>query len=190
MKLTGEIRSTRGKTCPIATLSTTNPTWTDPGSIPCLRAERPATNRLSHGTADPLSVSSFLLNYHRFIFFLATLLRPRKWQAWIPPSPQNTYLSRFYASPFCVILYISLLHITILLHRNVGSGNLLCRQALWACWRGNSEQRPRAASSNPSVGLLSVALAWRSVLYVCTLVYEDAKWHFCMFQYLFEIHKC
>jgi hypothetical protein len=30
-----------------ATLSTTNPTWTDPG----LRIGRPATNRLSHGTA-------------------------------------------------------------------------------------------------------------------------------------------
>ena len=39
------------KTCPIATLSTTNPTWTDPGSNPGLRNERPATNRQSHGTA-------------------------------------------------------------------------------------------------------------------------------------------
>jgi hypothetical protein len=34
MKLTGENRSTRGKTSPSATLSTTNPTWTDPGSNP------------------------------------------------------------------------------------------------------------------------------------------------------------
>jgi hypothetical protein len=47
MKMTGENRSTRGKICPIATLSTTNPTWTDPG----LRVERPATNCLNHGTA-------------------------------------------------------------------------------------------------------------------------------------------
>jgi hypothetical protein len=31
MKLTGKNRSTLGKTCPIASLSTTNPTWTDPG---------------------------------------------------------------------------------------------------------------------------------------------------------------
>jgi hypothetical protein len=31
MKLTGENRSTRGKSCPTATLFTTNPTWTDPG---------------------------------------------------------------------------------------------------------------------------------------------------------------
>jgi hypothetical protein len=51
MKLTGENRSTRGKTCPSATLSTTNPTWTDPGSNPGLRRGRPAANRLSHGTA-------------------------------------------------------------------------------------------------------------------------------------------
>jgi hypothetical protein len=32
MKLTGENGSTRGKTCHSATLSTTNPTWTDLGS--------------------------------------------------------------------------------------------------------------------------------------------------------------
>jgi hypothetical protein len=51
MKLSGENRSTRGKTCPSATLSTTNPTWTDPGSNPGLRGERPATNRLNRGTA-------------------------------------------------------------------------------------------------------------------------------------------
>jgi hypothetical protein len=51
MKLTGENRSTQGKTCPSATLSTTNPTWTEPGSNPGLRGGRPATNCLSHGTA-------------------------------------------------------------------------------------------------------------------------------------------
>jgi hypothetical protein len=46
--------TTRRKTCPSATLSTTNLTWTDQGSIPGLRGERPATNRLSHGTAITL----------------------------------------------------------------------------------------------------------------------------------------
>jgi hypothetical protein len=51
MKLTGENRSTRGKTCLSTTLSTTNPIWADPGSNPDLRGERLATNRLSHGTA-------------------------------------------------------------------------------------------------------------------------------------------
>jgi hypothetical protein len=39
-----------GKTCPTSTLPTTNPTWSDLGSNPGLRGERPATNRLSHGT--------------------------------------------------------------------------------------------------------------------------------------------
>jgi hypothetical protein len=43
--------TTRKKTCPSATLSTTNPTWTEPGSNAGLRSGRPATNRLSHGTA-------------------------------------------------------------------------------------------------------------------------------------------
>jgi hypothetical protein len=54
MKLTGENRSTRGKTCPSATLSTTNPTWTEPGWNPGLRGGRPTANRLSHGTATEM----------------------------------------------------------------------------------------------------------------------------------------
>jgi hypothetical protein len=40
-----------GENLPSATLSTTNPTWIDLGTNPGLRGERPATNRLSHGTA-------------------------------------------------------------------------------------------------------------------------------------------
>jgi hypothetical protein len=36
MKLTVQNRSTRGKTCPSATLSTTNPTWTGWASNPGL----------------------------------------------------------------------------------------------------------------------------------------------------------
>jgi hypothetical protein len=40
------------KTCPSATLSTTNPTWPDPGR----RGGRPATNRLSYGTAQHVMV--------------------------------------------------------------------------------------------------------------------------------------
>jgi hypothetical protein len=47
MILTAKNRRTRAKTCPSDTLSTINATWTDPG----LRGERPATDRLSHGTA-------------------------------------------------------------------------------------------------------------------------------------------
>jgi hypothetical protein len=39
------------KTCPSATLSTTNPTWSDPGLNPGRRGGKPATNRLSYGAA-------------------------------------------------------------------------------------------------------------------------------------------
>jgi hypothetical protein len=53
MELTGENRSNRGEggTSPSATLSTTDPTWTDLASNPGLRVGSPATNRLSRGTA-------------------------------------------------------------------------------------------------------------------------------------------
>jgi hypothetical protein len=49
--LIGENRSTRRKIWPSATLSTTNPTWIDPGANPGLRGERPSTNDLRHGMA-------------------------------------------------------------------------------------------------------------------------------------------
>jgi hypothetical protein len=39
------------KTCPSATLSTTNPIWPGPGLNPGRRGGKPATNRLSYGAA-------------------------------------------------------------------------------------------------------------------------------------------
>jgi hypothetical protein len=71
MKLTGENRRTREKTCPSATLSTTKPTWTDPGSNPGLRDERQATNILSHGTALTHSYSKGPAISHSFAANLA-----------------------------------------------------------------------------------------------------------------------
>jgi hypothetical protein len=56
MIFAGETEVLGGKS---ATLSTTNPTWIDPGANPGLRGERPATNRLSHGTA--LGVINFFI---------------------------------------------------------------------------------------------------------------------------------
>jgi hypothetical protein len=44
MILTGETEKFEEKTCPSATLSATNPTWTEPG----LSVEMPTTDRLSH----------------------------------------------------------------------------------------------------------------------------------------------
>jgi hypothetical protein len=46
-----KIRSTRRETCPFATLSTANSTWTEPGAKQGLRSERPSTKRLRHGAA-------------------------------------------------------------------------------------------------------------------------------------------
>jgi hypothetical protein len=39
------------KTCPSATLSITNPTWTDLGTNPGLHGQKPATNSLSYDPA-------------------------------------------------------------------------------------------------------------------------------------------
>jgi hypothetical protein len=46
MILIDENKRTRRIACPSANLSTTNPTWTDPGANPGFRGERPATERL------------------------------------------------------------------------------------------------------------------------------------------------
>jgi hypothetical protein len=66
-----------GESLPSATLSTTNPTWIDPGANPGLRGERPATNRLSHVTALPI---------------YPTFLKKKV---------------RFPTSPFCLSVYVS-----------------------------------------------------------------------------------
>jgi hypothetical protein len=49
MKIGRGYRKYSEKTSPSATLSTTNPTWPDPGSNTG-RSGKPATNRLSYGT--------------------------------------------------------------------------------------------------------------------------------------------
>jgi hypothetical protein len=58
--LTGENRRTGRKSCPSATLPTTNLTWIDPGTNPGLRGQRPATNDLSHGTGAVLVMAERL----------------------------------------------------------------------------------------------------------------------------------
>jgi hypothetical protein len=50
--LAGENTCTRRKTSPSSTLTTRNLTWTDLGSTPVLRGERPAADCLSHGTSN------------------------------------------------------------------------------------------------------------------------------------------
>jgi hypothetical protein len=68
------------KTCPSATLSTTNPTWPDPGSNPSHRGGKPATNRLSYGAAlftklllGWWTVLNLFIPLHRSLMFLFLL---------------------------------------------------------------------------------------------------------------------
>jgi hypothetical protein len=65
------------KTCPSATLSTTNPTWPDPGANPGRRGGKPATNRLSYDAAR-LSVCWLLLRCLPY-------LRPWRLKQHVPP---------------------------------------------------------------------------------------------------------
>jgi hypothetical protein len=51
------------KTCPSATLSTTNPTWPYPGSNPGRRGGKPATNRLSYGAACIMKLDKYIMTY-------------------------------------------------------------------------------------------------------------------------------
>jgi hypothetical protein len=53
MTLTGGKVRTRRETCLSATLSSTNPTWTEPGANPGLSCDRPATNRVSKSKPEP-----------------------------------------------------------------------------------------------------------------------------------------
>jgi hypothetical protein len=70
------------KTCPSATLSNTNPTWTDPGSNPGRRGGKPATNRLSYGTTHQL--------YKRT--GTAIKVRPHYWRIRERQCTKNAYL--------------------------------------------------------------------------------------------------
>jgi hypothetical protein len=104
MKLTGENRSTGGKTCPSATLSTTNPTWTDPESNPGLRGGRPATNRLSHDTAWRLSCSISLfwqLSYCVFASALFPVFKKRERSDWLIAEDEGNQSTNDAASYRC-----------------------------------------------------------------------------------------
>jgi hypothetical protein len=59
-------------------LYTTNPTWTDPGSNPGLCGGRPATNRLSHGTADLYLYFTFIIHSSGWIWTKCLHINHRK----------------------------------------------------------------------------------------------------------------
>jgi hypothetical protein len=55
------------KSCPGATLSTTNPTWPDPGLNAGRRGGKPATNRFSYGAAVFLALGYTLTPNYTYI---------------------------------------------------------------------------------------------------------------------------
>jgi hypothetical protein len=57
------------KTCPSATLSTTNPTWTDPEANPCLHCKMPVTNLLNRRMAFPFLRFTYSLQHPVFDTF-------------------------------------------------------------------------------------------------------------------------
>jgi hypothetical protein len=69
---------TQSKTCPTATLSTINPTWTDPGMNLGLHGERPETNHLSHDTAGSF-VCPGLVSVCRKVTYLDLMLKYKFW---------------------------------------------------------------------------------------------------------------
>jgi hypothetical protein len=77
MIFTGENRRTRRKICPSVTLSTTNPTWTDPGTNRGVRGEWPVTNCLSHGTAKLVAWKLPVMRI--FVFRVCYFLSNRLW---------------------------------------------------------------------------------------------------------------
>jgi hypothetical protein len=80
------------KTCPRATLSTTNPTWPDPGLNPARRGGKPATNRLSYGAAYVqrfrgmyfASTAEFTIEYTKYKFIDMSLLYRNLRRGWKP----------------------------------------------------------------------------------------------------------
>jgi hypothetical protein len=78
------------KTCLSATLSTTNPKWPDLGSNPGPRGGKPATNRLSYGTAPNkgmLTVQHGQTDHYKFKDNRKHLIHHLR--AWIPYNSQG-----------------------------------------------------------------------------------------------------
>jgi hypothetical protein len=77
------------KTCPSATLSPRNPTWTGPSTKPGFRGEKQVTNRLSHDTAK-LIVTQLVKKFSAFLKFQSSLSCSQKPITSPYPSPVCT----------------------------------------------------------------------------------------------------
>ena len=93
MIMTGENRITRRRTCPSASMSTTNLTRSDVQSTPGLRGEKPAANRLSQSLCSHLFIRRDLTNSKIFLVRIASD-RPRV-------APGASQIQNFASPPIC-----------------------------------------------------------------------------------------
>jgi hypothetical protein len=101
MILTGENRIIRRWTCPSATLTTINSTWTDLGANSGLRGEGPATNSLSHDTAV-----TYIINNAYIHTYMHTHTHTRiHSHTYIPTYVLHTYINT-YILHTCMHAYI------------------------------------------------------------------------------------
>jgi hypothetical protein len=124
-------RRTQRKNCPSATLSTTNPTWIDPGTNPGLRCERPSTNDLSHGSA----LSELLASTYK-----ATASQTTKQSR----DPQDIMYKTIVLSPNILVQWLILLRIREVPGTNLGP------ETGHPDWRFLSPSRQMLGSSSPS----------------------------------------
>jgi hypothetical protein len=100
MMITGENQRTQRKPCLSATLSTTNPTWIHPGAHLSLCVDRPATNRLSYGTA--ISLDKLWRNKREHILKVFKIISEDKWLV------LGLWLCKHERLPWCWTLQASL----------------------------------------------------------------------------------
>jgi hypothetical protein len=111
--LTGENRRTRRRTCPSATLCTTNSTWTVLSANPGLRGEKPATNRLSYAITRVCYLNALLCQAHYTRFYSGLFA------CWVIsyfyvrltigcPIYMNDYLLKMYFASYSVSTVLSL----------------------------------------------------------------------------------
>jgi len=119
----GRNKSVRTKPRLIVTLPITSPTWTSLGLTTGLRGEKPATNRLSHGTA---------LDNSYFLHILAVALQSK--QEKVPTHYIGvTRISRGARAPYQVLCLHFLIYFISFLSINPWDNNIRAWIHLWRC---------------------------------------------------------
>jgi hypothetical protein len=91
------------KTCPSATLFTTNPTWPDPSSNPGRRGGKLATHSLSYGTANKVTISEEQCVWdEQSILYFRLAIRKIDISKIIPPGYARNECRGVFPAVYCV----------------------------------------------------------------------------------------